>query len=691
MRFGARGDEPIALNAPWREAVALRLGDRDAVTLPLRTLLRFGRIRPVDRPVAKALYRITHYEHLKRIIEARAEDQWELCDVLTMLAGAGFNPKMLWKAPPGAREHISRIVLPELPRMYSIASAMNTPQAASATDLHLTVGHLRYATKETAVSLPAERLGTASTFLCHTVTEEPVRAGRVSLSIMHPARFSLPSDPRTPIVMFAGGAGLAPFRGFIQERVRQPAAGENWLFVGTRAPDDFPYQDELAQAAEQGRLHVRVAFSRADVTARVVNHGDQGRFVFGPGSRCYIGVEMLREENARHLWDLMRSVQDGGQQAYFYVCGRTDFANAVMEAMRAIIRRFVVDTEAQSEALVQRVLYRLVGEGRYLQDIFTTYTGPQMDKPQVYPASEVVCHNDEAHGYWQIINGRVYDVTEFAHLHPGGAKLIRGYAGMDATFVYQTVGHHVNPEVDAMLGGYEIGMVRRLDFGAEWGVAVGPHGLHVVTLADLYKVWVRFLYYVVELENGVHNSFSIQHRISSQADSGAAHSPYLWLQLVDIHRHFMTQYLPNLMGQDLETLWAATAGLCNPRTDRREMRSRLATLQQTDIAQRVMGLTDDFVIRLRGIVEEASSPNGPAMSSLAASCQLLEEEDKRFLRELKMTLCVGIQVFERFERETLTRGSDALLTVIRQIAGVLDGFYQRVYTGVQLIGAKVDA
>jgi hypothetical protein len=79
------------------------------------------------------------------------------------------------------------------------------------------------------------------------------------------------------------------------------------------------------------------------------------------------------------------------------------------------------------------------------------------------------------------------------------------------------------------------------------------------------------------------------------------------------------------------------------------------------------------------------------MSILAASCQLLEEEDKRCLRELKLTLRVGIQVFERFERETLARGSDALLAVIRQIPAVLGAFYQRVHTGVQLIGANIDA
>jgi sulfite reductase (NADPH) flavoprotein alpha-component len=228
-------------------------------------------------------------------------------------------------------------------------------------------------------------------------------------------------------------------------------------------------------------------------------------------------------------------------------------------------------------------------------------------------------------------------------------------------------------------------VVRRLDFGAAWGLAVGPHGLHVVTLADLYKVWVRFLYALIEMENGLHNSFALEQRICSQTDSGAAHSPYLLFQLVDIHRHVMTQYLPNLMGQDLETLWAVTAGLCSPRADRREMQSQLATLQQTESAQRVMGLTDDLLATLQSIVEEAGSPSGLAKSTLVAACQLLQEEDKRCLHELKLTLRVGIQVFERFERETLIRGSDSLLTVLRQIPGVLGAFYQRVHTGVQLI------
>ena len=34
---------------------------------------------------------------------------------------------------------------------------------------------------------------------------------------------------------------------------------------------------------------------------------------------------------------------------------------------------------------------------------------------------------------WLLINGKAYDITEFAKRHPGGAKILNHYAGEDAT------------------------------------------------------------------------------------------------------------------------------------------------------------------------------------------------------------------------------------------------------------------
>ena len=677
----AKGYESIPLTAEWREAINLRDGYEGVTKLPLRTLLKFGRIRPVDRPVAKALYATSLNETLRRIIEARAEDQWELWDMLEMLNKAGFDPKRLWKAHPGERGHICRIVPPESFRMYSISSRMDGDSTHGASELHLTIGRLLYETRDTPLSVAAERFGTASHFLGDRSSLPPEEMDRVSLRLVHPPRFSLPEDPGIPIVMFAGGTGIAPFRSFILERAQQDNAADCWLFLGTRTRAEFYYQEELAPIVAQGRLHVRPAFSRDAVDTNFVSNGNGGHFVFEPGEKRYIGDEILREGNAQVLWNLLRSKKDGGQGAYFYVCGRTGFANSVMDAIKEVLRRYSDGSEEEKEEKVNQVLYRLVGEERYMQDIFTTYTGSHIDKKQSYYASEIVLHNDDEKGYWMVINGRVYDLTEFAHLHPGGFKIVSGYAGMDATIAYQKVLHHVNPEVDSMLGMYEIGVVRRLDFGMEWGVVVAPDGLRFISLADAYRVWVRFLYNVVEMENALHNDFSIQEQAMTRNETPTSYSPLKMQFMLEAHDRFILNYVEGTMGRSLEDLWAVSSGICGQSHDARWIRNAVSETRQTQEAETVKRLSNELATRIKDVAGRNAGEDDPSVKLIKDYCALLETEDKRFLREMKMALRAGVQVFEEYERDMIKQGAAQLLEAGRRFPKLLETYHARVLSG----------
>lgn len=80
--------------------------------------------------------------------------------------------------------------------------------------------------------------------------------------------FHLPLDiAETPVIMVCAGTGIAPFRGFVQERALQVEAGRKLapalLFVGCRKPgQDDLHADELSAWASKGAVDLRYAYSR---------------------------------------------------------------------------------------------------------------------------------------------------------------------------------------------------------------------------------------------------------------------------------------------------------------------------------------------------------------------------------------------------------------------------------------------
>ncbi|KKA26480.1 hypothetical protein TD95_005311 [Thielaviopsis punctulata] len=83
-----------------------------------------------------------------------------------------------------------------------------------------------------------------------------------------PDAFHLPTDAENvPIICIAAGSGLAPFRGFAQERAAMIAGGRKlapmMLYFGCRSPDyDDMYTDEFAAWEAAGAVTVKRAYSR---------------------------------------------------------------------------------------------------------------------------------------------------------------------------------------------------------------------------------------------------------------------------------------------------------------------------------------------------------------------------------------------------------------------------------------------
>jgi sulfite reductase (NADPH) flavoprotein alpha-component len=561
-------------------------------------------------------------------------------------------------------------VPPEVFRLYSIASARED-ESVGAEKLNLIIGGLDYQTPHTSYSYTQGRAGTASHFL-RTMTGDPrFREKLLSLTIVSTPRFRLPADPARPVVMFAAGSGIAPFYGFLQARSRLAETGENWLLFGTRSPDEFfnrPFFEGLEAA---GKLHLRLAFSRVDITARF----DQtnSRYLFEPGQRQHIGELIAAEDVATTLWRFLRSESEGGQQGYFYICGKTSFAVSVMSALTGVIRKFSGGSEAQ----VQQVIQRMIAEGRYMQDIFTTYSG-HAQAGETYEISQVLLHNTEEDGFWMVVSGKVYDVSEFLYQHVGGERIMKHYAGMDATSAYQGVLHHINSEVDAMLGMYELGNMRRLRFNDVWGIILGPDGLKFMLLEDMFTAWVRYVYLVVGMENALRNDYAFADLSSTAGEDPHELTPFKAQFLLETHRRFLVSYLDGLIDEDLQALWAITTGFCAKDQDIRWLQRAIQVLKESEAYVLVRNAMPFLKQQLSGLAKSQETYTSSLIyPRISALCQVFQKEDEQVLHAMKMTLREGILAFEQYEAEVIAH-STPLLAALQQILNVIEHYYQRV-------------
>ena len=218
------------------------------------------------------------------------------------------------------------LLLPLSVRQYSISSSpLSSPTTAT-----ITYGILSSTTSKrnppgsSLVSTDHQHQfhGVASTYLASLSPSDKIQ---VSVRRTAKSTFRLPHDPSTPLLMFCAGTGLAPFRGFVQQRVVQmennpriklaPAV----LFIGCRSQTrDRLYADELDGWVEKGAASIKYAFSQ----------------------------EPEKSKGCKYVADLMEKereliVETWRAGARVYLCGSRDFADSVRAATEKMVEELM--------------------------------------------------------------------------------------------------------------------------------------------------------------------------------------------------------------------------------------------------------------------------------------------------------------------------------------------------------------
>ena len=214
-------------------------------------------------------------------------------------------------------------------RLYSISSSPNAHKG----QVHLTVAAVRYDFSNRQCE------GVASCFLA-----DRTKAGdKVAMFLHANKNFSIPNNDEAPMIMVGPGTGIAPFRGFIEERMSRGATGDNWLFFGDRTrSEDYLYKDQLQAWESNNTLRLSLAWSRQEGVPKT-----------------YVQNKMLAEGG-----DIFVALEKGG---YFFICGD---ASRMAKDVEAALLEIISTHGAMPVEKAMKYLDIMKKEKRYVRDVY---------------------------------------------------------------------------------------------------------------------------------------------------------------------------------------------------------------------------------------------------------------------------------------------------------------------------------
>ncbi|MBY0378359.1 MAG: hypothetical protein K2Q33_07345, partial [Gammaproteobacteria bacterium] len=610
-------------------------------TLPLIDFLKMAQLSPIEKNTLERLYTLTKWAKLKEIIVHRDYEEWDVYEILNLLATKiSFNVHKTINLPAWCEENISKLIPPLHFKTYSVASheveggIQLLTIMVSAVHFHVHHGH------------NVKHDGVASVQLV-----EDVRAGdKFYMKFINNLQFRVPQSASS-ILMFAASSGIAPFRGFFSQIIDQNLSHKCYLFISEKICEVIWYKKEIEYWLNHTDLSFFMTSTQEDYIYSVKEEKGRKILVKEAAKRKRIDVLIKEKPISNLLSGLLSLSATGMDRGYFYICGRAGFAQNIQQALTSI----ACETENK-----EKFIPKLAGQGRYHTSVFTAYVYDK-DIEMEFDPSEIVLHNNPQMGYWIVVNRGVYDISDYLDLHPGGPVILINQTGLDATREYEAIGHHLDGGINSLLHNYLIGKIRYLNFGRnKGGVAFLNNQYTYISLEEFYNIWIADLYLVVEMYNTVFNMFQHYAVITSSWQETQEELIFYRMQsTANDHSNFICTYLSCIISR-LTNLWSLSASISYTDKDIFYLRDGFDKIKKSSAYKK--NSTFDLLLLNRIRATPYSRVSLREYDTIySVFLDQIIKNDVQFVEKIKNELREGAILFEKFSSNIVENGRGNLL------------------------------
>lgn len=440
--------QSIHLNDQWSSALARR--NIKSPVINIITFLSFIETRQLPEHTIDSM--ISYFD-LNTLLRHEELVNYDLYDFLLLIKNLGKDIRDLFLSKKDGYSMICDFSTPIIPRTYSISNIRYN----KASIIDLSIKKTSYTTTVQNKLRQLKKIKKQG-----LITQLLLKDNFQTNVLVHhiPSfHFRLNTKKVDTIVMFAAGIGISPFLSFLRAREFNNIK-KNVLFYSIRNLEEFHYQKEIVSLVKSGYLKLYLSITCS-------------RDIYSELRHANIVVKYSRINNFFVNTAYINYVKNTLRgDTYLYICGNEGFNNLVIKNIKNII-------------IPTQKFYELIAEKKICAEVFTN-----KNKTQKLPTinySLLSSKNNKQDGFWIAIEGSVYDITEYIHIHPGGKEILCSIAGMVGDYYYRKV-HSQNSEADGWLGMYKIGR------------------LVTYQNSEFYTKWIQALNIIVEVQNIYRNN-----------------------------------------------------------------------------------------------------------------------------------------------------------------------------------------